>query len=231
MNRLHSFLVTALIGAGLVGVCAWARAQSGPVRLFDGKTFRGWYTFTTENGKNKDPDGVFKIEDGCFHVSGQHFGYLSTEQEYENYRLTLEFKWGTKKWPPRADVVRDAGLLYHVSGPDLVWPTSFECQIQEHDVGDLFLITGNDNAPSVDLLGKRIGGGKAYERGVRFFENEKPVGEWNTVSVTVGKNRIEHWVNGKCNLVLTNPDRSRGRINLQSEGAEIRYRNIVLEPL
>lgn len=223
-------LVLALAACAAVAGSS-ARAQGQAVRLFDGKTLKGWYTFTTEHGKNNDPLGIFKIEDGMFHVSGQKFGYLSTEQEYENYKITLQYKWGEKKWPPRENVVRDAGLLYHVTGKDMVWANCLEMQIQEGDTGDLFLIPGEGEAPSAEVLGQKIGGVPGYHRGVKWADYEKPHGEWNTVTAVVGKDRVEHWVNGRCNLVLKRPNRSRGKIQLQSEGAEIWYRNIVLEPL
>ena len=54
--------------------------------------------------------------------------------------MRLEYKWGAKRFAPRANVRRDAGILYHVIGKDGVWPRSVECQIQENDVGDIFTV-------------------------------------------------------------------------------------------
>jgi len=42
-----------------------------------------------------------------------------------------------KKFAPRQDVIRDAGLLYHASGTDKVWPPSVKFQIQKGDSGDI----------------------------------------------------------------------------------------------
>jgi hypothetical protein len=202
---------------------------ASPVALFDGKSLGGWYTFLDGVGKNKDPNGVFKIENGTIHVSGQTFGYLSTEKEYENFRLSVDFKWGEKKWPPRENVVRDAGVLYAVNGPDQVWSQCLELQVQEGDTGDLWLIPGMVEAPSVEVIGQTLGGTKAYTRGVKFADHEKPHGQWNTVQVVTRPGRIEHWVNGRVNMIGKRPSLSRGRIQLQSEGAEIYYRNVTLE--
>jgi Domain of Unknown Function (DUF1080) len=60
-------------------------------------------------------EGVFKAEDDVVQVSGEEFGCLATKQGYDNYRLRLEVKWGTKKWPPRdrEKAPRDSGILIH----------------------------------------------------------------------------------------------------------------------
>ena len=96
---------------GLGFILAWAvplvpaRADDRAIALFNGKDLAGWYVFIKHNDKTSDPrtdtKGVFKVEDGVIHVSGEEFGCLTTEKEFENYRLTVEFKWGEKKWPPR----------------------------------------------------------------------------------------------------------------------------------
>src|SRR5687768_6547047 len=89
-----------VVAAGLVfGIhTAPSAAQGGKVEdLFNGKNLEGWYTFLPDDGKNKDPLGIFKVENGMIHVSGQKFGYLSTEKEHGNYRLRVDFKWGQKK--------------------------------------------------------------------------------------------------------------------------------------
>src|SRR5258708_34409638 len=69
--------------------------------LFNGKDLTGWYTFLRTKGKNSDPEKVFVVEDGLLHISGQEFGYISTERTYKNFHLIAEFKWGEKKYPPR----------------------------------------------------------------------------------------------------------------------------------
>ncbi|MGV3722215.1 MAG: 3-keto-disaccharide hydrolase [Actinomycetota bacterium] len=220
----------AMAALGLVSgwsQAAGAAGSSKVISLFDGKTMTNWYTFVPGEGKNKDPLGIFKIEDGCFHVSGEKFAFLSTEKEYDNYRFSVDFKWGQKKWPPRENAVRDAGILYHCVGPDKVWNKSLELQIQEGDTGDMWLTSGEGGPPSLEVVGKNYVGGRV----VKFADYEKPTGQWNTVVVVAKGNRIEHWVNGKVNMVGKNASLTRGRINLQSEGAEIWYRNPTIELL
>ena len=75
---------------------------------------------------------------------------------------------------------------------------------------------------------------------VKGADYENPTGEWNTIELmTVGQTSV-HLVNGKPNLVLRNARHTAdgkevpltaGKIQLQSEGAEVFYRNITVRPL
>src|ERR1700727_1175093 len=42
--------------------------DEGWISLFNGKDFDGWYTYLGASGKNKDPKGVFKVENGMIHI-------------------------------------------------------------------------------------------------------------------------------------------------------------------
>lgn len=220
-----AFALAGLLAAACGSAPAVAAGKA--VSLFNGKNLEGWYTWVPGEGKNRDSLGIFKVENGAIHVSGQKFAFISTDKEYDNYRLSVDFKWGQKKWPPRENAVRDAGILYHCVGPDKVWNKSLELQIQEGDTGDMWLTSGEGGAPSLTVLGKTYTGGRV----VKFTDYEKPSGQWNTVVVVARGDKIQHWVNGKVNLTGTSASLTRGRINLQSEGAEVFYRNITLEPL
>jgi hypothetical protein len=78
--------------------------SEGWVPLFNGKNLDGWYSYLDSSGKNKDPNGVFKVENGMIHIldvpmSGgkSDNGYLATNQEFSNVRIHVEYKWGTKR--------------------------------------------------------------------------------------------------------------------------------------
>ena len=205
-----------------------ARADEGAIKLFNGKDLSGWSIFIRHDGNDSldpraDPKGVFKVEDGLIHISGQEFGCLTTEKAFANYRLTVEFKWGEKKWPPREKVVRDSGILLHCVGPDKVWTKSIECQIQEHDCGDFWLVDGT----SIEVKGKLYSQGRV----VKKADGEKPTGEWNTVEVVCDGDKITNIVNGVVVNEGTHASETKGRIMLQSEGAEVYYRNVELTPL
>ena len=245
--------------------------------LFNGKDLDGWETYLgpphapvaglnlrkNSKGKyvepvglNNDPTGVYRLvqEDGApaIRISGEIFGALTSLEEFENYHLRLETKWGKKKWPPREDRVRDSGLLYHCIGEHAAgspyWLKSFECQIQENDVGDFWPVAG----VIVDVEGIKADetlltfqkGGTPYQgwtrRIVRNPRSEKPSGEWNTVEIYVLGQTAVHVSEGKTNMILTGLRRqvggqekplTRGRIQIQSEGAEVFYRNIMIRPI
>lgn len=248
--------------------------------LFNGENLDGWYTYmkspepTSEVsglerndsgeylepiGLNKDPLNVFTVveEDGepAIRISGEVFGILVTEQEFEDYHLKLEFKWGDEKYPPREDLKMDSGILYHSVGEEGawgdVWMKSLECQVQETDCGDYISVdtvmvdipayqSEEDNSfyfhPDSSLV--TFSPERAYCEFYRDYEN--PMGEWNSMEIyTVGGNSV-HLVNGKPNMKVMNSRHivngqevplTKGKIQLQSEGAEIFYRNIELSPV
>jgi hypothetical protein len=216
-------------------------------------------TYLEPVGLNKDPLGVFKIAtvDGepAVHVSGQVFGVFTTLASYSNFRLRLQYKWGEKKWGSRINAVRDSGLLYFCHGGQgynqSPWPRSIELQIQEHDTGDLFAIASQVTVPArqegklwiYDPQGAPTlfePKGPANNRCVKLADVEKPHGEWNTVElICLGADSV-HIVNGKVVMRLYGSKRidgpepvplTSGTISLQTEGAELFYRNIEILPI
>ena len=141
-NNPHAQSQTA---AGWPGVSA--PGNDGWIQLFNGRNLDGWYTFLSKSGKNNDPAQSIRVDNGMIHILGNPTGaaepgYLATNQEFSDYRLRLEYKWGTQRFPPRQEMKRDNGLLFHLVGPDRVWPTCMEFQIQETDVGDAIAVSG-----------------------------------------------------------------------------------------
>jgi hypothetical protein len=210
------------------GLSTLARGQE-PRVLFNGRDLAGWKVFVDQKGENYDPASsadpakIFKVEDGVLHISGERYGYIITEDEYENYHLTVEFKWGEKRWAPRATAARDSGILYHCQGPDKIWPTSIECQIIEDFCGDFILVGGT----SLTVGGKTQKGG----RFIRTKSFEKPLGEWNTLEVVCAGDKILHKVNGEVVNEGSGASVTKGKILLQSEGAEVFFRKVELKPL
>ena len=80
----------------------------------------------------------------------QEFGYIATEKDCSNCCIQFEYKWGEKRFPPRAQGKRDAGILYYVVGPDKIWPRSVECQVQGTDTGDIWLVDGTSLTTTVE---------------------------------------------------------------------------------
>ena len=148
----NTAIVVPLMCATMV-TCSAAPANSTP--LFNGHDLAGWDTFLRpanpndpNYGLNRDPERIFSVEqlDGgpVIHVSGKFWGGLLTTQDFANYHLSLEFKWGQKTWPPRFNLTRDSGLLYHCAAPaadaTYPWPRSIEFNITEHDTGEFWSV-------------------------------------------------------------------------------------------
>ena len=214
------------------------------VVLFSGRDLGNFDTFLTVQGLNNDPDRVFRVEKDVIHVSGKEFGYIITKKEFANYYLRAEFKWGEGTYAPREGQARDSGILYHVQGPQKVWPTSVEFQILEGGTGDFWMtdggaLTGMDGVRVTGPPGKalkidRIGKGPG--KNVTGFrdpvgEVEKPHGEWNLLELVVQGDHVKQFVNGKLANEGSGAYPSSGKILFQSEGAEIFFRNIKLYPL
>ncbi|GIW82040.1 MAG: hypothetical protein KatS3mg105_3847 [Gemmatales bacterium] len=253
---------SALLGMFTL-VLAIGRSRSDDddvIHLFNGKDLTNFYTFLKGYGKNNDPKKVFTVKDGMIHVSGEVYGGLITEKEYENYHLIVEFKWGEKTYPPRKDKARDSGILLHCVGEDGarggVWMESIECQIIEGGTGDFILVAGK-NKPSLTVEAEKRDGGLYYKKGAKpitlrggrcnWFgrdpkwkdvvgfrganDVEKPVGEWNRVECICKGDSITNIVNGTVVNHGTKASPSKGKILFQSEGAELFFRKIDLKPL
>ncbi len=156
MKRLHRCVValTGLAGLLLSVAPSATAGGDGTTKLFNGQDLTTFYTYLKGVGKNKDPDKVFSVADGMLRVSGQTFGCFTTTQEYENYHLIVEFKWGPKTWPPREKAARDSGILLHCVGEDGAaggsWMESIECQMIEGGTGD-FILVGVKGRPTPGL--------------------------------------------------------------------------------
>lgn len=222
-------------------------STDGYVSLFNGNDLTNWYTFLEDGiGVDNDPDGIFKIVNEQIHLLDladtsveRPFGYFSTNESYRNYRLRFEYQWGTKKYPPRANLLRDSGLLYHFIGSDTVWPTCIESQVQETDTGDFFTL-GNTRLDTT-VTGSNTyqpAGTPLLDTGSRIIHSAQhdTLTGWNVVDTIVTEDESIHIVNGFVNNRGTNftfdgSSLAEGKIALQVEGAEIFYRNIELKPL
>jgi hypothetical protein len=213
-------------------------AADGDIRLFNGKNLDGFYTYIRSHGKNNDPEGVFRVENGQIRVSGKEYGYFCTEREYSDYYLSAEFRWGDATWPPRVENARDSGILFHVSGEDKIWPRSLEYQIIEGGTGDLILVGGAAAAVKGETRNRgrfdRFGKGP-WKDVVGYLdpagEVEKPRGQWNLMEMWVEGDKFRFHLNGKLVNEGSGASDTRGKILFQSEGAEVWFRNIVLRPL
>jgi hypothetical protein len=235
-------------------------ASGEPVLAFNGKDLTGFYVYTKPHGY-ADPKGVFTVKDGMIRVSGEEFGGFATGGNFRDYHLVVEWKWGEQTFAPRVEKSRDSGILLHCVGPDGAaggqWMESVECQLIEGGSGDFILVpgrgkpamdctvrTGEDKQLYFDPAGETVtrNGGRYNWWGrdpawkdVKGFRGardvEKPVGEWNRMEVICDGDTITNILNGFVVNRGTKSSLTEGKIQFQSEGAELFFRRIEVRPL
>ena len=200
-------------------------------------------------------------EDGrpALYVSGKTWGSLVHTGDYSNYHLRLQYKWGPGRWTPREKLPPNNGLLYHTHGPRGsvfgTWSPSVEFEIMERSTGMAVRVGENvrpmtyaarDSTLSYPMRRFMLGGREVEivspawnVEGAR--DAERPVGEWNTLDLYVVGASAIHVVNGVPVMALhgiatvdaagRRTPLTHGRIQLQSEGAETFFRDIVLTPI
>lgn len=199
-------------------------------------------------------------EDIVIRNSGEYYGCLITREEYENYHFQLKFKWGNKKWAYRKNLLMDSGILYHSIGPLGAefwrsWMLSQEFQIMEGHTGDYW----SQATSAIDVRAYKPESNlnpMAHESQdylhismlspyknycLRSSNNEKPFGEWNTLDLYCFEDKSLHVVNGEVVMILKNSryldengnnvPLTRGKIQLQSEAAEIYFKDIKIRTI
>jgi hypothetical protein len=227
MKRMLAGMLSALCLLGTVAtVLSISRvgeaADEGWTKLFNGKDLTGWDTFVDPRAKDVKPEDIWSVKDGVIICKGQVPGYLLSKEEYDNYVLRLEWRWGDT-----AARGRNSGVFVHVVGPNKIWPKAIEAQLMADHAGDFWLVDGAKlwvNPARQDQQTKR--------HYLRMQDGvEKPLGEWNQYEITCKGNAIKLVVNGHVVNIGTESELTRGKILLQSEGAEIHFRNVELKPI
>jgi hypothetical protein len=216
---------------GLFFVASTVFAAEGPttlpaqnsrtIQLFNGKNLDGWawHQRAPKPGATlptSAPIGdVWTVKDGILHTTGKPTGYIRTETEYTNYILTVEQRHVRKG---------NGGILFAITGPDKVWPKCLEVQAATGEEGDIRNIA--DFKLTMD--GARVEPKRLKRLGP---DSEKPVGEWETIVITVDHGNLTVTVNGQVQNTATYTEPLVGKIGLQSEGGEIEYRKVELTPI
>jgi 3-keto-disaccharide hydrolase len=212
-------------------------------------------------GLNNDPDHVFTVVDQndekLIRISGEKWGGISTKAEFENFHLQLMFKWGTLSWGQKKGKKKDSGLLYFAVGEHGAdygaWMRSQEFQIQETDCGDYWGVAGGvTDIPAIKKSDSEYvyhpqgqlysfnANNKIGRHCIKAADAEKPTGEWNTLDLYCHRDTSVHMINGKLMMILYNSRQwengkesplLKGKLQIQSEGAEIFYKQIRLRSI
>jgi hypothetical protein len=214
-----------------------AQIKNGWELLFDGKTTKGWHKF------GGAPIGAaWKVGDGTLYLDTavkkdwqiKNGGDISSEEEFENFDLKLEWKISPKG---------NSGIMFYVhedsSKYKYCWETGPEMQILDN-------IAAPDNKRENHLAGA------LYDLiGTADNSNPKPVGEWNQAEIICVNGKLDLYLNG-VNIVSTTlwndswkkmvanskfksmPDfctYKKGHISLQDHGNAVWFRNIMIRRL
>ena len=146
--------------AGVLCGCTCSRSADRAYarELFNGSDLTNWYTFIRGRGENSDPKGVFTVTNGVIHVTGEEFGCLTTQEEFSNYRLIVEYRWtGAPNWASKKTKAPDSGILFHSIGPDggfgNTWMLSHEYNLIVGASGDLWTV-GRKDRPDIFVEGE-----------------------------------------------------------------------------
>lgn len=209
-------------------------------------------------GATAESAQIFKVvqEDGrpALYVNGKTWGSLVHKGDFRDYHLRLQYKWGPGRWAPRETLPPNNGLLYHSHGaPGAVfgtWSRSMEFEIMLGSVG-MVVRVGDPVSATVSAIddpslidpklrfspsGRDVTVATPNWNVEAAVDAEKPAGEWNTLDLYVLGDRAIHVVNGVPVLEVRDmraegQPLTHGAIQLQSEGAETFFRDIVLEPI
>ncbi|HNY41828.1 MAG TPA: DUF1080 domain-containing protein [Bryobacteraceae bacterium] len=189
--------------------------------LFNGKNLKGWVNVNT------DPD-TWSVQKGILVCKGKPIGVMRTDRQYENFILHIEwmhiepggnsgtFAWSNANPNPKSRL-----------------PNGVEIQMLELDWVKLHTRDGIE--PPIAYVHGEVWGVNGVTtvpdnpRGERSKSIEnlcKPRGQWNTYDVVAVDGVIKLAVNGKFVNGISKSTQKKGYLCLESEGAEIHFRNI-----
>gem|GEM_PF-6300957 len=205
------FSGTSLIAQDAVPVKAAdappAVLKDGQIDLLSGELLEMWQIYSSET---LDPTvAVWKVTvppgetDPILVCLGTPKGYLLTKQMFENFELTME-------WRYPSDANGNSGVLVFVQNEPRIWPTSIQVQLHQPKAGSIFpsgdATSDNTTDTSPDVA--------------------RAIGMWNELKVRGEAGRLSVEVNGKKVGEVTGSKPVSGGIALQSEGSEVHFRKI-----
>ena len=204
---------------------------TGTHSLFNGKDLTGWHVDVPDMDTNPNAINPFIVRDGNLVSLGTPEGHLITDAIYENYRLDVEYRFPGKPG--------NCGVLVHASTPRALYkmfPKSIEVQMMHENAGDFWVIVEDIKVDNmVERRGPKDKWGITEGKKRRIINltdgTEKPLGEWNKMTIECLDREIKVWLNG----VLVNHGYQatvgKGQIAVQAEGSEVEFRKLDLRPL
>lgn len=198
--------------------------------LINGTDLSGWHIDVPAMDINPDTINPFIIRDGMLVTLGEPIGHIITDEEYENYRLEVEYRF-----PEGAG---NGGVMLHSSTLRAVndlFPQSLEVQMMHENVGDFWCFQEDITVPNME---KRRGPKENWGstdgtlRNIKkLVDAENPVGEWNNLVIECVGDEVKVWLNDTLVNYGYNCTSQKGKIALQSEGSEIEFKRVELTPI
>lgn len=184
-----------------------------------------WYGFTKNDTERIAPSQVYEFTEGMIRMYGDNIGYLMTNASYENFELSLEFRWNMDEKYKRDTGKKNSGVMYNIpsDAPDHIWPQGIQFQIKENSTGD-FVFLDNIKAK---VNGIFIDAGASVVS-PKFDSNENPYGQWNKILILSYNGKCTQYLNGKLVNECIEASSNEGKISLNYEGSPIDFKNIKL---
>lgn len=209
-----------MLGWGALGASAEETAEYRD--LFTGKDLTGWVNVNTA-------DDTWSVRDGLLVCSGHPIGVMRSDRQYENFLLHIEWR--------HMEAGGNSGVFAWSEGtvPEgRRLPKGMEIQMLELDWVNQHKMKDGTLPPIAYVHGELFGANGLTAtpdnpRGTRSksVENRcKGKGEWNVYDVVCVDGVIKLSVNGKFVNGMSHSSVKKGYLCLESEGAEIHFRNI-----
>ncbi|GAB3013135.1 DUF1080 domain-containing protein [uncultured Cyclobacterium sp.] len=204
-------------------------AQKTP--LFNGKDLSGWHVDVPDQDENPNISPSFVVKDGLLISMGTPQGHLISNEEYENYRITAEYRF--------PEATGNCGILIHASTPRSLYkmfPKSIEVQMYHENAGDFWCIVENIEVDNmVERRGPKEEWGVTEGKKRRILNltdgSENTPGLWNRMVIECLGDKVKVWVNGDLVNEGYNATATKGQVAVQAEGAKVEFRKLELEPI
>jgi len=202
---LNKFTLSVLLTFTFT-IGGFSQQNTESVSLFNGVDLSGWTIHGTEKWYVEDGDLV------CENGSDNEYGYLSTNEYYDDFILTLEYKQESNG---------NSGVFFR-STLDGIIINGWQVEISPpgHDTGGIYESYGRGWLIKPDPI---------KDKSLKY-------GDWNSMKIMVKGDNVKTWLNGVEMIHIKDQKirEGKGSIALQihaGDDVKVRWRNIKLEKL
>ena len=202
---LNKFTLSVLLTFTFT-IGGFSQQNTESVSLFNGVDLSGWTIHGTEKWYVEDGDLV------CENGSDNEYGYLSTDEYYDDFILTLEYKQESNG---------NSGVFFR-STLDGIIINGWQVEISPpgHDTGGIYESYGRGWLIKPDPI---------KDKSLKY-------GDWNSMKIMVKGDNVKTWLNGVEMISLSDKviGQGKGSIALQihsGDDVKVRWKNIKLEKL